>query len=81
MTIKVAIVLDDLARVSLARKYAQAQTSIILQAPFRYAASIGRNLEVGRMGTTQNQIAQAVTESCIDDAILKFSPRYKPQVG
>ena len=76
-----SVALDDIELASLARKYVRAQISIVLQEPFLYSASIGGNLQVGRMDATQAEIVEAAKQACIHESILEFPRGYDSQVG
>ena len=76
-----SVALDDIELKSLARKYVRAQISIVLQEPFLYSASIGGNLQVGRMDATQAEIVEAAKQACIHESILEFPRGYDSQVG
>mgnify|MGYP001573762191 FL=1 len=76
-----SIALDDIELMSLARKYVRAQISIVLQEPFLYSASIGGNLQVGRMDATQAEIIEAAQQAAIHESILAFPRGYDSQVG
>ena len=76
-----SVALDDIELASLARKYVRAQISIVLQEPFLYSASIGGNLQVGRMDATQAEIIEAAKQACIHESILEFPRGYDSQVG
>ncbi|MCB1647536.1 MAG: ATP-binding cassette domain-containing protein, partial [Pseudomonadales bacterium] len=76
-----SIALDDLELSGLARKYVRSQISIVLQEPFLYSATIGANLQVGRMDASFEEILEATRAACIHESIERFPRAYDEMVG
>ena len=76
-----SISLDGQELHDLARKYARAQISIVLQEPFLYAASIGTNLLVGRLDASFAEVQDAARDACIHDSIMDLPNGYDTRVG
>ncbi|MDP7144876.1 MAG: ABC transporter ATP-binding protein [Pseudomonadales bacterium] len=76
-----SILLDGNELSRLNRKYVRSQISIVLQEPFLYSASIGVNLQVGRLDASDSDLTDAASAACIHDSIMQFPRGYKSIVG
>lgn len=76
-----SIRLDGIELSRLNRKFVRSQISIVLQEPFLYSASIGVNLEVGKIGATEMELIDAASAACIHDSIMAFPRGYQSMVG
>jgi ATP-binding cassette, subfamily B, bacterial len=76
-----SIKLDEWELADLNRKFVRSQISIVLQEPFLYSASIGTNLQIGRMDATFDEIKQAAADACIAESIEGFPRGYESMVG
>lgn len=76
-----SICIDGMELNQINRKQIRSLISIVQQEPFLYSASIGANLQVGRLNASFEDLTQAARDASIHDDILDFPRGYDSMVG
>jgi len=66
---------------SLPRKHVRSQVAVVLQEPFLFSKSVGKNVLLGRASATKDELETATRAAGIHDTIVGFDKGYETAVG
>lgn len=66
---------------SLRRKHVRSQVAVVLQEPFLFSKSVGKNVRLGRASATETEVEAATRAAGIHETILGFEEGYETAVG
>ena len=76
-----SIRLDGREIADLDRRHVRRQFGTVLQEPFLYSKTVGENIRLGGRDATAEDVAEAASLACVQDAIEEFDKGYDTMVG